>query len=131
MTKGQLWVEIRYRLVVVGIAAMVLAGGWMAGGSSIHFGPSPPYEDPDSYVGHLLYWFPGQAALIGRVDSHSDIDCPSVVGWLRSDDKAAFVGIGPVAARAHAALWAASALDPQRHPVPLGAKPKISFYCYR
>lgn len=133
MTGGQLWIEVRYRLIVLGSAAAVIGSMALALHGSVDVGPAPPEPvDLNSrFSGEILAWKSGQPALVGIARSQADLDCVSLVMWFDIDGRPAFIGIGPLAAR-HQTQWTGYLEDPRGQRVPAGrAEPQPSFFCYR
>lgn len=82
MRRGQLWAGIRPRLVVLGAMALVLGGGWLVGGRSVHFGPPPPYNPPYVSGYDVVELYAGNADFTevgGSIVSNAFQDCPNLV----------------------------------------------------
>ena len=132
MTRHDLWIEVRYRLVVLGSAAAFLALFWTVAGSSVHFAAAAPYMPPDYYDGQVTAWRAGASGLVGWVDTNSDFDCPAMVVWVDAGARSAYIAAGPVPAHAHHLTWLGQLQDTTGQPVALRAKPThLAFYCYR
>lgn len=144
--RDEVWIEVRYRLVVLGVAAMVI--GTMAFGlrGSVHLGPPPPDDAPymHTYAGAVTAWAKGEPGLGGWVANQTGQDCPSMVVWVQAfqmDDLSpllgpmavtnGFVALGPL--HAHQRLvWAGQRLDQQGRLAPLLSAPLPDPYfdCY-
>lgn len=134
MSREQLWVEVRYRLVVVGLATLVAGGFWLAVRSEVRVGPpsARPFVQADlqKFTGEILAWKTGQPALVGLARSASDSDCDSLVMWTKIEGQPAFIGIGPL--RAHQqTTWGGYLEDPGGRRVAVGrTEPRPTFTCY-
>ena len=147
LTRYQLWVEVRSRLIVLGAAVVVLGAMAVPLRGSVHIGPPPPDDAPymHEYAGAVTAWSKGESGLGGWVENQTDRDCPSMLVWVQSlqmDDLSPLLGpvavtngyiaVGPL--RAHQRMvWAGQRTDPRGHLVPLSTPPlpDPSFDCYR
>lgn len=132
MTRQEVWVEVRYRLVVVGIAALVLGAMAMSLRGSVHVSTGPATEWPGyapEFVGTVTAWSPGQAAIGGWIENRS-IDapaCPYLMAWVWSGEVQGHLTLnlgrpGPLKAGERAA-WTGTVFDPTGHPAPIWKAP--------
>lgn len=123
------WVEVRYRLIVVGVAAAV--GTVFAVGlrGSVHFGPPPPYNPPPAspYEIDLVFGNPELTAVGGTITSHAPADCPNLV--LSFNSGRGYLSVGPVAAGARMEFPPYDVLTWDGRPYSVGPNPRIYLAC--
>jgi len=129
MTRGQLWIEVRYRLVLIGIAAIVLVAGWAATGGSIHFGMPPPYDPPtDPMYDMDLYWGNAELTTVGgTITGHGFVDCPNLV--LIFNSGRGYLSVGPVPARGSVTFPPAEVHTLDGHPYSTTRSPRFYSVC--
>lgn len=140
MTRHEMWVEVRYRLVVIGVAAVVLAAFWASVHSSVRINAPGgtrfvPLEMSE-YAGAITEWTYGDSWIGGWVENRHEDDCPALVIWAAYHNfdggytQGGYINIGTLAAHQRIA-WAGYLTDPTIGRPPLRGKPAPSGYtCY-
>lgn len=123
------WIEVRYRLVVVGIAALVLGASAVALRGSVRFGPPPPYNPPvvTPYEIDLTFGNPDFTSVGGTITSHAPGDCPNLV--LSFNSGRGYLSVGPVPAGAHLEFPPYDVLTWDGRPYSVGPNPRIYLAC--